>query len=356
MSIPYSYTRHFVAAILLFSSLAKAYQTATEPSDHIEILAMGTVLFESALAFALLSGVFPRLIKWLAAVVFSLFFCIAVSLALKSVESCGCFGQVHVDPRITACLDLGVVFLLIVSRCETAKRSGRKMAIFGAGTILSLVLLIPMSLHPAVVRVEHIAGPPKQKTEVAEILPKFALLPETVELGYVESKSVHRFSLELVNNTDKDRPINNVSTDCQCIAVVESPTNVPAKSKAAVVCEFTAPEMTGPYSKMIMIESENEKFEAKMSARIDHPLVVVAGESDDSGDEFSVLNEGDEPVRLLFATVTPPVGMVKIDAKPIEPGQAKVLKIQYQTDNRNEKFSVRIQTNHRVQKQVIFEP
>ncbi len=318
---------------------------------------MGVVIFEMGLAFALISGIFPRWIKWLAAAVFGVFFCVAVDLALKSAASCGCFGNIHVDPRITACLDLAVVLVLIVSRCETAQRSWRQIAVFGGGVVVSLLLLIPMTQHPAVMRVEHVVDPP---IEVPENGIPFILRPGQIDLGYVESQSVTRFTLELANNTDNKRAIDNVSTDCQCIAIVESPKSVAAKSKAAVICEFTAPEMAGPYSKMITVSSENEKFEAKMSARIDHPLVMEAVRSDRSlpgrGHEFAVRNEGTTPVRLLYATVTPPVGMVKIDAQPVEPGQSKVLKFQYQTGKTAEKISVRIQTNHRIQKQVFFAP
>ncbi len=59
------------------------------------------VEFELAMGIWLLSGVFKRL-AWLAGLLcFGLFCCVTLYKGLTRAVSCGCFGTVHVNPRIT---------------------------------------------------------------------------------------------------------------------------------------------------------------------------------------------------------------------------------------------------------------
>ena len=352
--LSYRYARFPVAAVLGFAVLTKVYQAAAEPSDGVPWLAMGHVLFESGLALLLLSGVWPQWTKWTTIAVFMVFFGVAADLALKSADSCGCFGNVQVDPQITALLDAIIAVLLLCSPTKNMpKKPTRKQTVLLAvGGVLSLLLLIPMLFHPPVVRVEH----ETPVTEITEQPVASGLFPETVDLGCVEPKSVHRFTLELFNGSDRDWPIESIETECTCIAAVDKPESVVAEGKTSIGFEFTAPNLTGPYVKTISVTAGNKVWETRMRARIAIPLDVEPESltfSLKAGVEkqpLTIRNDGPAPVRLLYATASPPICMVKIRPEPIHPGENLALSVVLLEPKVGQSAVLQISTNHKHQK------
>jgi len=350
--LSYRFVRFFVVAVLLFAVITKTHQTATEPSDGIPWLAMGHVLFESGLALLLFSGIYAYWIKRATIAIFAVFFCITVDLALKSADSCQCFGNVHVDPQITAALDAFVIILLLCSSTKTMpnKPSRKQIFLLAAGSVLSLLLLIPMLLHPPVVRMEHETAVSENSEQPAMA----GLFPETINLGYVEPKSVHRFTLELNNDSDHDWPITAVETECTCIGVIEKLESVVAKEKSPIVFEFTAPDLAGPYGKTIFVTAGNKVWETRMQARIAMPLEVepenLTFSTGVKGQQITIRNDGTTPVRLLYATAAPPVCMVKIGAEPIPPGEKFTLEAILLEPSTGREAVLQINTDHRHQK------
>jgi hypothetical protein len=116
--------RFFVALILLVAASLKAYQLATEPvlGDgllHARWFNVFVVEFELFFGTWLIFGMLPKL-TWLASVVlFSAFTIVSLFKAVTGETSCGCFGNVTVNPWITAAFDMVVVGLLVYVRPTT---------------------------------------------------------------------------------------------------------------------------------------------------------------------------------------------------------------------------------------------
>jgi hypothetical protein len=64
----------------------------------------------------LLGGLRPRFTRRFSIVLFLIFAGISASLALRGLQSCGCFGNVRVDPRTSCALDLGLVAGFLLAR------------------------------------------------------------------------------------------------------------------------------------------------------------------------------------------------------------------------------------------------
>ncbi len=106
--------RLFVAAVLLIAASLKAHQLATTPSLGDGILEarwfnIFVVEFELLFGIWLVFGLLPKL-TWLASVgLFSLFATVSAFKGLMGEASCGCFGEVTINPWLMAAFDLGVV-------------------------------------------------------------------------------------------------------------------------------------------------------------------------------------------------------------------------------------------------------
>ena len=218
------------------------------------------------------------------------------------------------------------------------------------GGVLSLLIL--MFFRPPVARVEpETPGIENSKQPIVA-----GLFPATIDLGYVEPKSVHRFSLELVNSEDHDQPIIAVETNCVCIAATESPESIPAKDKMPITFEFTAPDLTGPYVKTISVTAGNKTWETSMRARIAAPLdtepdiLTFSLKNGNKEQPLTIRNDGPTPVRLLYATAQPPICTAKIGAEPIPPGGDVVLSVILLESQTSPTAILQINTNHRHQK------
>ena len=74
-------------------------------------------VFELGMGLGLLSGLYKRL-AWLGTLLCFLIFCgVTLYKGLTGAESCGCFGQVHINPWITlSAIDIPAVLLLLIFR------------------------------------------------------------------------------------------------------------------------------------------------------------------------------------------------------------------------------------------------
>ena len=139
--------RFLLAMILLTAAALKGYQLATGPVTNKDIFSYRWTLtfqveFEIVLGLWLGSGRYKRL-AWAAALACVGFFsCITLHKALSGEASCGCFGQVEVNPWYTLILDLSAVAALLVFRPDlrhgqlTSHYRGRLLA-----TVLAIVAI-----------------------------------------------------------------------------------------------------------------------------------------------------------------------------------------------------------------------
>ena len=141
-------TDYIAAALLFFSVVTKAlspHSLLAFSSAYDVPLGLTLVLVEAELALGLLlvfrTGNAPRIFG---ALVFLIFGCVAISLGVAGVSSCGCFGDVKVNPWITATIDFVVFGLLAVAAtCRPRQRlwnRSRVPACISAMLLIGLVV------------------------------------------------------------------------------------------------------------------------------------------------------------------------------------------------------------------------
>jgi uncharacterized membrane protein YphA (DoxX/SURF4 family) len=113
--------RFAVALILLVAAILKAHQLATTPSLgenllHARWFNILVIEFELFFGIWLIFGLLPRL-TWFATVgCFSVFALVSLYKAVSGETSCGCFGEVAVNPWFTMLFDLLVIGILMLFR------------------------------------------------------------------------------------------------------------------------------------------------------------------------------------------------------------------------------------------------
>jgi hypothetical protein len=113
--------RLIVATIILTAAVLKAHQLATTPSLgdgllHARWFNIFVVEFELFFGVWLILGMLPKL-TWFATVgCFSVFTLVSFYEAILGEKSCGCFGNVTVNPWVTTIFDISVVSVLMCLR------------------------------------------------------------------------------------------------------------------------------------------------------------------------------------------------------------------------------------------------
>ena len=181
----YDVVRVLLGIVLLTAAGLKGYQLAAEPVVGERLLdsrwfLIGVVEFELFFGLWLLVGIYPK-VTWLAALLcFAGFAGISLVKALSGAASCGCFGQLAVNPWYTVVLDLGLIAMLFrwrPARAESGFSRGprRLTARLSAISVVWLVVGIPGAVAMGAVE-------PSRLTEEGEILGNGELVviePET---------------------------------------------------------------------------------------------------------------------------------------------------------------------------------
>ncbi len=106
-----------LGALLLVAAALKTHQLATEPVVGGGLLESrwflaAVVQFEILLGCWLISGVFPRIVWWVALLTFGAFTLVAAAKGIAGEPSCGCFGRVETSPWLTLTMDIAAVIAL----------------------------------------------------------------------------------------------------------------------------------------------------------------------------------------------------------------------------------------------------
>ena len=104
--------------MLLTAALLKVHQLSTVPYlDKFPPRWLMIAFVEIELWFAiwLFSGKLPRLTHRMTLIMFTFFSCVTFYKAISGEASCGCFGQIEVNPWYTLVFDVGVVGILLWS-------------------------------------------------------------------------------------------------------------------------------------------------------------------------------------------------------------------------------------------------
>lgn len=118
---------YITASVLFFSAATKFIMVLSEPIipktplETREFLIVQSMLI-TGLAIWLICGFFKKAGWLLAVLAFTVFIADSLYKAFSGAASCGCFGQVEVNPWITVCLiDLPILIMLIVFRPKGIK-------------------------------------------------------------------------------------------------------------------------------------------------------------------------------------------------------------------------------------------
>ncbi len=154
-------TRHIIGCIvlrllgllLLAAAVLKCKELLTIPMANNDLWTNHTLLvfeaaFELGLGLGLLSGLYKRL-AWLGSLLCFLTFCgVTLYKGLTGAESCGCFGQVHINPWITLwAIDVPAVLLLLIFRPAKKPQVFRDYHAPIVGLILVAVVLTAQYLY-----------------------------------------------------------------------------------------------------------------------------------------------------------------------------------------------------------------
>lgn len=140
---------HIAAALLLAAAaILKAYQTVAHPDVNNLLLSIGygaLIEFELMLAGLLLLRVWPREVWVVTLLAFTIFAGVSVKHAVAGASSCGCFGAVRVDPKITAVVDVVMMALLLIGGPrvrDVEEEATPPRRVSGAGVALVAVTML----------------------------------------------------------------------------------------------------------------------------------------------------------------------------------------------------------------------
>ncbi|NNM85029.1 MAG: hypothetical protein HKL96_04635 [Phycisphaerales bacterium] len=148
--------RIVIGLILLCSASLKLWRfthlrTAPPPLKGMLGFTPALIGWVTFLGLWLLTGAFFNVARWTAIMCFSLFSCYGLYEAISGRSSCGCFGQVHVDPWFTVILDMAIVLALALMAGHVnvpARRAKLKWPVAAAlGTGLAAGIFSAV-LHP----------------------------------------------------------------------------------------------------------------------------------------------------------------------------------------------------------------
>ncbi|TWU00439.1 hypothetical protein Pla108_13900 [Botrimarina colliarenosi] len=114
------YVRVALGVLLIVAAFAKGLSAADSATAVLQgwppVLQLVVVEAELAFGILLVLGMQRRLTHYVALAVFTVFAVIALRSVASGTASCGCFGAIAVDPRLTLLIDLVAVFALVATR------------------------------------------------------------------------------------------------------------------------------------------------------------------------------------------------------------------------------------------------
>lgn len=147
------FVRILIAGLLLTAALIKTVYP-TESTSLMELYKIPqlvpAVLVQSEIALAalLLAGCWPRAVFIVSGVTFGLFALLSTYRAIYGMESCGCFGEIKIDPLSIAVLDSNICALsLLAAHCSASQRVATSFGRLCAAGCLYAVIGLPAAVR-----------------------------------------------------------------------------------------------------------------------------------------------------------------------------------------------------------------
>lgn len=340
--------------VLLLAAGLKGYQLATQWADDA-LWQSAQVAGEWVLGVWLISGVWPRLVRWVAMSCFAVFFVVSLTKCVQGDACCGCFGMVEVSPWVTAVFNALAVLLLMITRPVEPVRSaalwwvGSTVILAAAGLVASGILYVRMPDLVDDAPPAHHSAIPEQTDEPTgqSVAPEptiDAVQPLLhIDLGYVPLSSTHDVTYRFVNDADEPITITRYRSECICTTVTDQlPLMVSAGEAKAIHVQFKALAKPTTYARRIILQTEPRgvgSIVLHLSADIGLPL-RISPSSD--GQSIVIHNRGTKPVRLLYAVCEPLTVSVAVPRQAVAGGETVTLPIRREPQTKQAEVSTKI--------------
>jgi hypothetical protein len=185
---------------------------------------------EVLLALGLFSG-WQRERAWLAALATFLTFTVAsLTLAVQGYSSCGCFGELHVNPWLTFVADGLLTGALLVLRPAE-------------GLVGALRRTVPVGLAVAIVAGVVAAGLWALDVSAADLLARLrgdrlTVEPAMIHVGQAPPGGARDVTVRVRNWTDRAVGLQGGRTDAACVTTGELPVTIPARGEISLRVRF----------------------------------------------------------------------------------------------------------------------
>lgn len=145
----------------------------------------------------------------------------------------------------------------------------------------------------------------------------------TLDLGYVPAATTVQGVVQLRHDGDEPFRIRAIAIACGCTTLPEPPSRFPAGETVELPVRFDPRTNLGPYAKTLTFlpeDADQAPIELTVAARIGQPLTLEPAGLELTSlapaqqvvEQVTVHNEGDEPVRLLYAISSRPDVIARI--------------------------------------------
>jgi hypothetical protein len=229
----YTAVRIVLGVLLLTAASLKIAGLAIDPWSQESVLwslrvQVAAVEVESVLGLWLLSGWSLRTSWLLCLAFFASMAAISIYLVLEGQESCGCFGQIMVNPWLTFFLDLGAVALLLFCRPESSGEvpSGIRARTLKTAVVAGPILILILGAF-LVSADKDVAGMLAQLRGES-----ITVEPPVTYVGEGRAGDVRNFTIELTNHAAHAIHCIGGTTSCSCIATRDFPVELrPAETR-----------------------------------------------------------------------------------------------------------------------------
>jgi hypothetical protein len=192
---------------------------------------------------------------------------------------------------------------------------------------------IVLGLKDGVVVAVHLRdAPAPATTQTSPSEPIRPVLAQTLadgsyraDLGYVPAGATWNVVIELLIGEDQSFPLASVNSECACLTVTSHTAEAVAGQRLPIALGFDAPHESGPYAKkltLIPAGSQHAPMDVLVQARVGQPLSITPqtirlADLTPGPVELIVRNDGDAPVRLLYATASPWIVTAAVPKAPV---------------------------------------
>jgi Protein of unknown function (DUF1573) len=225
---------------------------------------MAVIETEAVLGLWLVSGIYPRVSRQVAIVFFGLLASGSLYLALAGQASCGCFGQIHINPWITFALDVGAVALLCVLPMPDASSNHSSAwsawpQFLGRTCFRAVVILM-------VVAIFFLLASDDPATALARLRgDSITIDPAVCDFGSAPFGRERSLYVRLTNRADRPIRIVGGSADCRCLAIRSLPIILSAGETQTIEVKATFRGSSGRFRHRYRLFTDDET----------HPIVVA---------------------------------------------------------------------------------